>query len=425
MARRGAQAWRLERLVEPFPASDVTSRDGAPEMEHALAGLAAADVEAIWASVEGLYQTGLHPAIALCVRRHGHVVLDRAIGHAAGNAPDDALDAELVPATPRTLFNIFSASKAVTASVIHLLDERRVLHLDDRVVEYLPEFGRHGKEGTTLRHLLTHRAGIPSIPNAGEKLDMLGDWDEIVRVLCDLKPVHRAGRQLAYHAVTGGWVLGEIVRRTTGRTIRDVLRTEICEPLGLHNLGYGVPPERVGDIARNAATGPPVVFPATLLLKRALGVSLADAITISNDPRFQTSIVPAGNVMATAWDVCTWLEMLLRGGTYGGVRVMEERTVTRAIAEQVYGEIDLTLGIPMRYSMGFVLGGRVLSIYGPGTPRAFGHLGFTTVTCYADPERDISVCLMTSGKQFLSPRLWQHLSVLRTINARCVPVGSA
>lgn len=397
----------------------MTSRDGAPEVEPALAGLAQADVDAIWSSVEDLYKTGLHPAIALCVRRHGHVVLDRAIGHASGNSPDDALDAPLVRATPATLFNIFSASKAVTASVIHLLDERRLLHVDDRVIEYLPEFGKHGKEKTTIRHVLTHRAGIPSIPDAGERLDMLGDWDEIVRILCDLEPAHHAGRQLAYHAVTGGWVLGEIVRRVTGKTIREVLREEICEPLGLENLNYGVPADRVDDIARNACTGPRLVFPATRLMKRALGVPFEDAIAISNDPRFQTAIIPAGNVMATAWEVCTWLEMLLRGGTFGGVRIMEERTVARAVSEQVYGEMDLTLGIPMRYSMGFVLGGKLLSIYGPGTPAAFGHLGFTTVTSYADPQRDISVCLMTSGKQFLSPRLWRHLSVLRVINARC------
>lgn len=409
----------MEQLVEPFPAEEVTSRDGLEESEPLLAGLTRGDVEAIWASVEDLYATGLHPAIGLCVRRHGHVLLDRAIGHAAGNAPDDALDAPLVPATPRTLFNIFSASKAVTATVIHLLDERRLLHVDDRVVDYLPEFGRHGKDRTTIRHLLTHRAGIPSIPDAGDKLDLLGDWDEIVQVLCDLEPAHIAGRQLAYHAVTGGWVLGEIVRRVTGRTIREVLRSEICEPLGLPTMSYGVPPDRVGDVAQNACTGPPVVFPLTLLLQRALGVPFEDAVRISNDPRFQTSIVPAGNVMATAAEVCIWLEMLLRGGEYAGTRILGERTVARAVAEQVYGELDLTLGIPMRYSMGFVLGGKVLSIYGPDTPAAFGHLGFTTVTCYADPQRDISVCLMTSGKQFLSPRLWRHLGVLRTINTRC------
>ena len=90
-------------------------------------------IERVWEAVKRLYRSGIHPAIALCVRRRGRVVLDRAIGHAAGNGPADPPDSAKVLATPDTPFCIFSAAKAVTAMVVHLLDQRRLIHLDDPV----------------------------------------------------------------------------------------------------------------------------------------------------------------------------------------------------------------------------------------------------------------------------------------------------
>ncbi len=397
----------------------VTSRDGEPECDPREVGLARSDVDAIWAAVEALYETQLHPAVALCLRRRGKVVIDRAIGHVRGNSPGEPPGTPLVPATPRTLFNIFSASKSITAMVIHLLDDRGLLHVDDHVDEYIPEFGRHGKEWITIRHVLTHRAGIPSIAGAKVDLDLLADWDRIVELLCEARPTWRPGRRLSYHALTGGYVLGEVVRRVTGRDIRTFLQQEIAGPLGLRSLSYGVPPERIPEVARNAFTGPPVLFPASALLRRALGVGMEDAVRLSNDPRFLTAIVPAGNVIATANDVCRFYDLLLHGGELGGVRVFDRRTVRRATAEQTWLEVDLTMGVPVRYGLGFVLGSERLSLYGPGTPRAFGHLGFTNVLAWADPERRVSACLMSSGKPFIAPGQIRFYEVVRQVALRC------
>src|SRR5688572_29035742 len=135
----------LWTLVRVCPAGEVTTI-GDAEVDPREAGLAPADVTEIWSSVVRLYETGLHPAIALCLRRRGRVVIDRAICHAHGNAPGTPADAPKVLATPSTLFNTYSASKAVTAMVVHLLDERGLIHLDDPVAEYLPEFGVNGKD---------------------------------------------------------------------------------------------------------------------------------------------------------------------------------------------------------------------------------------------------------------------------------------
>src|SRR6185369_12502379 len=146
----------ISSTVRSFPPEEVTSRNSAAEIDPREVGLSHDDVDDIWSSVLTLYRTGLHPAISLCVRRHGQIVLERAIGHLRGNAPTDPSDVPMVPIRYDSLFNFFSGSKAVTAMLIHLLDERNLLHLDDPVVEYIPEFGSHGKHRTTIRHILTH-----------------------------------------------------------------------------------------------------------------------------------------------------------------------------------------------------------------------------------------------------------------------------
>ena len=144
--RQRARDALAPRHVRPFPAAQVTSRNALSECDPREAGLEAADVDASWGAVVRLYEAGLEPAAALCLRRRGKIVIDRAIGHVHGNAPRDPPDAPKVLARHNSLFNLFSASKAVTAMVVHLLDERRLVHLDDPVAEYIPEFGTHGKE---------------------------------------------------------------------------------------------------------------------------------------------------------------------------------------------------------------------------------------------------------------------------------------
>ncbi|MBK7975274.1 MAG: beta-lactamase family protein [Deltaproteobacteria bacterium] len=220
----------LERRCKVFPADEVTSLEGSAEVEPEAGGLTRKDVEAIWGSVVSLYESGIMPAVALCLRRHGQVVIDRAIGHARGNEPRARKGALKVQAKPTTLFNLFSASKAVTAMLVHLLDERGDLHLDDAVADYIPEFGKHGKEWVTIRHVLTHRAGIPTVPGYQFSADILSRPDEILRLLCETKPTTAPGRRLAYHALTGGFVLGEIIRRVSGRDIQSFLTREVRKP---------------------------------------------------------------------------------------------------------------------------------------------------------------------------------------------------
>src|SRR5262249_21349445 len=150
-----------------------------------------------------------------------------------------------VVVTPSTPFNLFSASKAVTAMLIHLLEQRHLIHLNDPVCEYVPEFGCKKKQWITIQHVLSHRAGIPNLPPEAMNLGLLKNPDQIVGMLCDAEPVWRPGRDLAYHAITGGFILAALVERVTGKGIDVLLQKEIQRPLGMHGLRYGVRPNEV------------------------------------------------------------------------------------------------------------------------------------------------------------------------------------
>jgi CubicO group peptidase (beta-lactamase class C family) len=408
----------ISTQVRKFAPEAVTSTSPS-EADPATAGLSRRDVERMWSAAVRLYETGLHPALALCVRRRGQVVIERAVGHLRGNAPTDPPDVPRVPIRYDSLFNIYSAAKAVTAMLVHLCDEKGLLHLDDPVAEYIPEFAQHGKANVTVRHILTHRAGIPAVPGRRIDIDKLTDSAYLLELICQAKPMSVAGRRLSYHALTGGFVLAEIVRRVSGRDLRAFFADEVRRPLGFASFDYGVARSEVDKVAENAFTGAPPLPPYTWMLERSLGVDIHEAARMSNDPRFLTALVPSANLVGTAEEGSRFFELLLRGGTLDGKRIFDRRTVRRAIAEQSYLEIDSFLGAPVRYGMGFMLGGEWFSLYGADSPRAFGHIGFTTVALWADPERDISVCVMTSGKPFITPGQVTWLKVARTIAKLC------
>jgi len=407
------------RVPESIESVTTTGR----EVDPREAGVRPGAVGDIWNTVEALYRSGIHPAIQLCVRRRGQVLIDRAIGHASGNGPADPPEVKKVRATPATPFPVFSGSKAVTAMVIHLLDQRHLIHLDDPVCVYVPEFGVRQKRWITIRHVLSHRAGIPTLPPNAMDLANLEDPAKILRLLCEAEPVLRPGKQLAYHAITGGFLLGEVVRRVTGKDIRAFLDEEIRQPLGFRWMSYGVERRDLKRVARSYFTGPPLVPPFSTVLDRALGVRFRELIDLSSDPRFFAGIIPSGNLVATANELSAFYQMLLNGGELNGVRIFDPRTIQRATVEQSYGEIDFTLGLPFRYSLGFMLGAQWFSLYGPDTQRAFGHLGFTNIISWADPERRVAGTLMTSGKPLIYPEIYHVWNILRQIGLACPKEG--
>lgn len=390
----------------------------AEEVDPSEVGMNQAEVQAIWDGVEGLYRSGIHPAISFCLRCEGKVVLKRAIGHAKGNGPDDNPNAEKILATPETPICLFSVSKAVTAMLIHLLDERCQIHLLDPVSHYIPEFAASGKENVTIHHILTHRGGIPNPPRNVET-EIIFDYDTFIKLLCKEKPVSMSGRSTAYHAVTGGFILGEIVRRVTGKDIREFLRETVQKPLGFRYFNFGLPDEDINRAALNYCTGIPLIFPLTRFIKRALGVSWEEVVRISNDPRFLKAIIPSVNLFSTADEMSRFFQLLLNKGELDGVRIFNPLTVHHAIMEAGKPEIDRTVILPVRYAAGMILGNKPIGMYGPFTQHAFGHLGFSNIFCWADPERDIVVSLLTTGKAMLGLHIIPLARLLMRISWYC------
>jgi CubicO group peptidase (beta-lactamase class C family) len=373
-------------------------------------------IDEVWEAARALYRTGVTPALQLCIRHRGRIVLNRSLGHARGNAPGEPAEGDKVLVTPETPINIFSSAKLVTAMVIHKLDELGALHLEDRVSEYVPEFGTHGKEQITFRHVLSHRAGIPNLPSDALDLDLLSRPERIFQRVCEMKPASRPGRIVSYHAISTGFVLAEVVQRVTGSSIREVLEKEIRQPLGLRWMHYGVEPSQLELVAENALTGPPAPPPVSTMLARALGKPLSEIVEISNDPRFLTGIIPSGNLETTAEDLSAFLQCMLDDGEYNGVRVFHPRTIHHALNEASYREIDLTLFLPLRYGLGPMLGDAPIGIFGPNTEHAFGHLGLSNIFPWADPAREIAVALITTGKPILSLHTVRLVQILGTIN---------
>lgn len=413
-------SWLVERCPVPDDLDAITERGA--EVDPRSVDLPRSAIREIWEGVQRFFSAGMHPALQICLRRHGGIFLHRALGYARGNGPNDPPEAPKQRCTLDTPFTIFSASKAVTAMVIHLLDQRRLIHLDDPVCEYIPEFARHEKQWITIRHVLAHRAGIPHLPPEAMDLDHLEHPERIVEILCDLRPVWPAGRVAAYHAMTGGFLLGEIVRRVTGADIRTFLTHTIREPLGFRWLNYGVQEKDIPKVAVNVFTGPPPLPPLSTMLHKAIGMDMRSATEMSNDPRFLRAIVPAGNIVTTAEELSRFFQLLLDGGVLNGVRIFDRRTIRRATLPHTGWEIDFSLGLPLRYSLGFMLGARYVSLYGLDTEQVFGHLGFTNIVGWADPERQVAGAILTSGKPLLYPEVVYALDVMQRIARLCTKV---
>jgi CubicO group peptidase (beta-lactamase class C family) len=404
----------LRRVRVPRNLEPITGRSDR-EVDPSAGGMSRAGVERIWRAAERLFRSGMYPALGLCVRREGAVVLDRSLGWARGAGPDEQRGAEREVAAPDTPYCTFSSSKAVTATVVHLLAERGVLRLDDRVTDHVPEFAGGGRDEITIAQVLSHRAGIPQLPRDMLDLERLEDPERILEAIPQLRSRHKPGAAVAYHTVSGGFVLGEIVRRATGDDIRTVLAREILDPLGFRWMNYGVAAADVGRVGLSYATGPRLLPPLSTFAARALGLPWDELIDLCNDPRFLTGIVPAGNVVATANEMSRFMDLLRGGGTLDGVSVMRARTIRRAVAETSYHQFDRTLGVPIRYSEGYMLGARTLSLFGPDTDDAFGHLGFINVSMWADPRRELAVGLITSGKPAVGPHLPLFWQLMRRI----------
>ncbi len=372
----------------------------------------------IWRAVESLYRTGTQPMISLCIRRQGKLLINRAIGYAEGNGPGDLKHAMKRPATVDTPVCLYSSSKAMTAILMHKLAEQGLINLLDPVSHYLPEFAKNGKRTITIHQILSHRGGIPGLPTH-LPLETLYDNDAVWNLLCDAKPIAVDGAKLAYHAISGGFVLAKVLEEVTGQSIQTYMEKHLRKPLDMNYFTFGLAKEDRYKAAKNYATGPHTPFPLSWFVKRALGASFPLAAEVSNSESWMNAVIPAANIYATAEETSRFYQMMLDDGRYKSRTVLKEETVRRATQEFGSCTIDRTMLIPMRYSAGLMLGGNPFGLYGQRTSKAYGHIGLINKFCWADPERQIAVAVLTTGLCLISHHLPALIKLLSQINDVC------
>ena len=402
--------------------ADLDAVTAVGEEDHS--GIDRAAVDAIWQAARHWYQAGFHPAIQLCLRHNGRVILNRAIGHGWGNAPTDPPDAEKVPVTTQTPFCAYSSAKAITATVVHMLAERGVFSLDDRVCEYLPTYTSYGKHRTTIRHVLTHSAGVPFPTGPTPDLNRADDSEYAREQLSNLKPLYPPGMLHLYHALTWGPLMREIVSAATGKNIRETLATEILDPLGFRWTNFGVAKEDVPLVAPSHATGRPLPAPIAAAFRKAIGGTIHEMIPVTNTEFFLTTVVPSSNLVSNADELSRFAELLRRGGELDGVQVLQPATLQAAVQQSRRLRPDFAVGLaPLRWGTGYMLGSTRFGPFGRNAPAAFGHLGLVNIAVWADPERELAAGLISSGKPGRDPEAKRYGNLLNTITAAIPRTG--
>jgi CubicO group peptidase (beta-lactamase class C family) len=220
---------------------------------------------------------------------------------------------------------------------------------------------------------------------------------------------------VAYNPVAAWFILQTLIERATGKLLRPLLAERLLQPLGFADMNYGVSPERVKDVALHAVTGPPPPPFAAGIFQRSIGMPLAQAVQVTNDARFLTAVLPSANVIGTPRETSRFLALLLGEGQLDGTRLMSAASVRKMVTDVTPLQLDGTFGMPMRYGLGVMMGGTKFSLFGLNTPKAFGHLGLSNVVVFADPERDLAVTFLNSGKPLMDHGMLRWYWVLQRL----------
>lgn len=398
--------------------SELITCDQDDEVDPHHAGMTWAGVRKIWQSIEKLYQTGVHPAITISIRKNGKRILKRSIGHSRGRGPGSAKGTYPEIATPDTPVCLFSASKSVTAMAVHLLVEDGDIHLLDPVSHFIPEFGKNGKENITVHDLLTHRSGIPILPEEADTR-LIYDHEGMVALLCSMDIQHPPARRFSYNALGSGYLLNEIIRRVKGKDLGELIQERIAKPLGMRYFSYGVQDKQIREVATNYFTGLRLRYPVSKIARRALGAPWEEVVNISNQPEFMQCTIPSANLVATADEMCRFYILLLNGGELDGVRIFDPLTIERALIPAGKMDLDHTLMVPMRYTAGFMLGADPVGMWGAWSKKAFGHVGFMNILTWADPRINTAIALMTTGKPLFGSHLKEIVQFVTAVVSAC------
>jgi len=307
------------------------------------------------------------------------------------------------PATGRkvdgeTLFNVYSVTKAVAATALHIQVDRGLLDYNAPVARYWPEYAAKGKESTTVRDVLTHRACVPQMP-ADVTPERMCDWDWMTRAIAALEPLAPPGTRTLYLSMTFGWIVGELVRRTDPRhrSLGRFIREEIAQPLDITDLWVGIPDSvepRIATQVNDMRPIPPEYLPPLFLASMPEQVALTPVVFERPDVR-RAEVAGVGGIFNARSEARFWA-MLAGMGELGGVRILSRRLVETFNQPRSHSdELDQVMfNIPVPISMGgFWLGGPQTPVCSAKSPRALCHPGQGGSIGWADPDTGLAVAI--------------------------------
>lgn len=349
------------------------------------------------------FEAGLETGASFAATIDGEFVVDIWAGWA------DA--ARTRPWERDTIVNVYSTTKVMTALCTLMLVDRGLLDLDAPVADYWPEFAQAGKEKIPVRYLLSHQSGLAGflepIP-----VEALYDWDRITALLAAQKPLWEPGTASGYHSLTFGYLLGEVLRRITGKTLGTFFREEVAGPLGA-DFHIGLAEEhdsRVAELVppQDPTSGGAILYPDSELVK--ITANPGPTAEVTKDRAWRAAEIPAANGHGNARSVARVAAALACGGELDGVRLPGASTIEKAIEEQCYGT-DLVLAQPIRWGLGFGLTSKDMPV--SPNPRTFFWGGRGGSVVVMDPDSRLSLVYvmnkMTSGtlgdKRALGPAM--------------------
>jgi CubicO group peptidase (beta-lactamase class C family) len=333
-------------------------------------------------SIDQLVESGAERGLQVAVYQNGNLIVDAVAGIA-----DPASGR---PVTSDTPFFSYSIGKGVAATVVHVLAERGVLDYDTRIVELWPEFGAHGKQKATVRHALSQSVGVPGLP-PGLTVEDMCDWDKMCAIIAASEPWWEPGTKIGYHAVTFGYIVGEIIRRASGKPISQVLREEVAGPLGVADeLFFAVPKADQGRLARlEDAEASQQVFgelPADSPLLK-LGPAECTTAAYGNRADVLSANIPAGGTV-TARAVARMYAALL--GEVDGTRLISPGRLREVSAVAMSGA-DQVFGFPTAWGLGYSIEQSMSNAQ--ETQTVFGVGGVGGSNAFADSANGIAFAL--------------------------------